>query len=366
VALPREPFVSSEQDAATPVGFEHVRWVEGDPALAESLRATLRPGPDGVLNALAISGGGANGAFGAGVITEWTRHGGRPQFQVVTGISAGALTAPFAFLGPTWDQKLAQAYFKPEVTALLQPRGPLGLFGLLTPGFYSKRPLERLVESYVSDEVLAAIAAEHKKGRRLLAATTNLDSEQLVIWDLGAIAAHGGAQARKLFRQVLVASASVPMIFPPSLIEVQSGAHAFREMHVDGQAQSAFFAIPQSLMLEKDFQPPPYKIKLFVIINGAAASSFSVTPRAPIPIFVRTTDAANRAAIRSLLIADAEFCHAHGCALYVDALPTEVKDDPLDFSTKHIQAVFDAGKTSIDSGDAWRTEPPRRAGGVLF
>jgi predicted acylesterase/phospholipase RssA len=354
VTLPRESFTAAQQAAAKPPGFEHIRWAEDDPALGADLRAALRPGRDGVLNILALSGGGANGAFGAGLITEWTRKGGRPQFQLVTGVSAGALIAPFAFLGPAWDAHLSSAYLDGELQHLLRTRVPGGLF---TPGFYDKAPLERLVARYVTDEMLSAIAEEQKKGRRLLVATTNLDTEQLVVWDMGAIAAHGGAEARKLFADVLVASASVPLVFSPSLITVQGQGRTFREMHVDGQTESAFFAVPQSLILAPNLEATTFGVKLYVIVNGSLDSVFAVTPRSTLPILSRVTDASGKASIRSLLIADAEFCRQNGYDLYVASLPGPMKDNALDFSAKHIQSLFDAGKADIQSAHPWRTPP---------
>jgi predicted acylesterase/phospholipase RssA len=352
--LPRESFTAAEQAAAAPPGFEHVRWAENDPALGSSLRAVLHPGPDGALNILALSGGGANAAFGAGLITEWTRKGDRPQFQLVTGVSAGALTAPFAFLGPAWDAQLSDAYLNGGLHDLMQARVP---GAAITPGLYSKEPLERLVASYVTDAMLAAIAAEQSKGRRLLVATTNLDTEQLMVWDMGAIAAHGGPDARKLFADVLVASASVPIVFEPSLIVVQAQGRTFREMHVDGQTESAFFSIPQSLILARNLRTAAFAVKLYVIVDGSLDPLFAVTPRSTFPILSRVRDASDKASIRSLLIADAEFCQHNGCALYVTSLPASVKGDALNFADGHIQSLFNAGKAKIDSAQPWKTPP---------
>jgi hypothetical protein len=362
VNLPRQAFTAGEQARATPVGFNSVRWIDGDPALAESLRQTLTPGAGGILNVIALSGGGANGAFGAGLMSEWSKTGGRPEFQLVTGVSVGGLSAPFVFLGRTWDEKLTAAYFDGRLQHLLQSRGPLGIF---TPGLYSKRRLKALVKGYVTDELITQVAAEHAKGRRLLVATTDLDTEDLVIWDMGAIATHGGPAARKLFADVLVASASVPVIFAPSLIAVQSGTSVFNELHVDGQAENAFYGIPQTLLLGQGTSAAPYKVKFYVIVNGSLDSTFQITPRSTIPLALRTYDATNKASLRLLTIANAEFCHAYGCDFYVAALPRTVVDDPLDFSPTHIQALFDAGKAAIDRGDAWRSSP-QTSDGIIF
>ena len=359
VTLPRTEFTQAEQASASPVGFGQVRYAAEDENLALMLRQSLKPDSKGEIDALAISGGGANGAYGAGLLYGWSKKGNRPEFQLVTGISAGALLAPFAFLGPTWDNDLRQAYFGPQLTHIMRPR----VLGLLTPGIYSKEPLEELVRSYVTDKLIQAVAAEHAKGRRLLVGTTNLDTEQLVIWDMGAIASQGGAKARDLFAAVLVASASIPGAYSPSMIEVESAGHTFSEMHVDGQTEGAFFAIPQSLFLAKSANPPPFHAHLFIIINGQVDSDFNVTPRNTISILSRTIDAGGKAAVRSILVSTAQFCQRSGCELSVSSLPATVKDNSLDFSQTHLESLFAAGEAGSTTGSGWtpsmQAQPPQ-------
>jgi len=317
------------------------------------LRQFLKPDAKGEIDALAISGGGANGAYGAGLLYGWSKNGQRPEFQLVTGVSAGALLAPFAFLGTAWDNELHQAYFGPAIARLMRPR----LLGLLTPGFYSKAPLQELVRSYVSDSLIKAVAAEHARGRRLLVGTTNLNTEQLVVWDMGAIAARGGAEARDLFATVLVASASVPGAYAPSMIKVESAGRAFSEMHVDGQTEGAFFAIPQSLFLAKPVTPPPFHAHLFIIINGQVDSQFAVTPLRTIPILERTIDAGGKAAVRSILVSTDQFCQRAGCELSVSSLPATVKDDSSDFDRAHLESLFAAGEAGSVKGAGWKAAP---------
>lgn len=354
VSLPRDAFTASQQATASPVGFSHVRYSQDDPALAEML-ARVKPDAQGVVNTLAISGGGANGAYAAGVLYGWSQTRQRPQFQLVTGVSAGALAAPFAFLGSDWDKSLKQTYLSGHLDHFLQARY---LLRLLTPGFFSKAPLEDLVRAYVTDDLISAVAAEHAKGRRLLVATTDLDTEQLVVWDMGAIASRQGPQARALFAQVLIASASVPGVFAPTMIEVESEGHRFAEMHVDGQADSAFFVLPETLLLGRRPEAPHFRHHLFVLVNGQLISPFSVTPRATIPVLSRTIDAATKASVRSSLIATLEFCQRNGCDLSVSTLPASVSDDPLDFSDGHIQSLFSAGKAAAIAGQAWTAAQP--------
>jgi len=352
LTIPRAPFSQAEQASAFPPGFGQVRYAAEDSSLALMLRDALKPDAKGEIDALAISGGGANGAYGAGLLTGWSSTGQRPEFQLVTGVSAGALLAPFAFLGPAWDGELRQAYFGPKIAHLMQRRG---LLGLVTPGFYSKAPLEDLVRSYVSDKLIKAVAAESAKGRRLLVGTTNLDTEQLIVWDMGSIAARGGPEARDLFTTVLIASASVPGVFAPTMINVESGGHGFSEMHVDGQTESAFFAIPQSLFLAKPLSPPPFHAHLFIIINGHTESEFAVTPRSTIPILGRTIDAGSKASARSIIISTAEFCQHNSCDLSVSSLPATAKDDSLDFDSAHLEELFSIGEAGAVNGAGWKS-----------
>jgi hypothetical protein len=350
VTLPRAPFTQAEQASASPLGFGQVRYAAEDESLAGMLRQSLKPDGKGDIDAVAISGGGANGAYGAGLLYGWTKNGKRPEFQLVTGVSAGALLAPFAFLGSAWDSELHKAYFGSTIAHFRQPR----LLSLLTPGLYSKAPLEELVRSYVSDKLIKAVAAEHAKGRRLLVGTTNLDTEQLVVWDMGAIAAKGGIEARDLFATVLVASASVPGIYAPSMIQVESDRRVFSEMHVDGQTEAAFFAIPQSLFLSSSVTQPPFHARLFIIINGRVDGQFAVTPRSTIPILGRTIDAGGKAAVRSIVISTAQFCQRTGCELFVASLPSTVTDDSSDFDRTHLESLFAAGETGATDGSGWR------------
>ena len=171
-----------------------------------------------VSNSLALSGGGSYGAFGAGMLVGWTASGTRPDFDVVTGVSTGAITAPFAFLGPKYDPALRQVFTRSHTSdiAILRPvRGLLGGSSLS-----SNAPLAEIIAHYVDKAFLAEVAAEHKKGRRLLIGTTNLDAQRPVIWDMGEIASSGMPESLELFRTVLLASAAIPAAFPPSFIKV--------------------------------------------------------------------------------------------------------------------------------------------------
>src|SRR5262249_507059 len=158
--------------------------------------------PERPLSIIAFSGGGAGGAFGAGVLAGLTENGTRPLPSVVTGVSAGALIAPFAFLGSAWGPELVAIYRGAPTAGLLHKRLFAGLFA---SSAYSDAPLRRLIARYADDAMIQAIASEGSKGRLLLVATTDFASGEPVIWDLTSIAAHGGREDKALFRSILLA-----------------------------------------------------------------------------------------------------------------------------------------------------------------
>jgi hypothetical protein len=196
--------------------------------------------PDGRprLALLALSGGGARGAFGAGLLTGWTRSGTRPRFAAVTGISTGALMGTFAFLGPQYDGELERFYTATTDADIFADRG---VSGLLRDAVKDSGPLKRLIERTMDERILDAVAGEHHRGRRFLVGTTNLDSARLVVWDMGAIAASGRPDRQQRFRDVLLASASVPMVFPPVYFPVEWEGKTYWQMHVDGGAAVIVF-----------------------------------------------------------------------------------------------------------------------------
>src|SRR6267142_1749733 len=221
--------------------------------------------PGEPINILALSGGGAGGAFGAGAIVGLSHSGKRPEFAVVTGVSAGALIAPYAFLGPAWDHQLTEIYTSGTGQHVLQSRGLGAIFG---SSMYSGTPLKELVDRYATDALIEAIALEASKGRLLLVATTDVNTGEPVVWDLGAIAMHGGSSARTLFRDVLVASASVPGLFPPVIIRVPEDDAQRSETHVDGGVTLPFFVVPSPVDITGESIDRSRGAKLYVLIDG--------------------------------------------------------------------------------------------------
>ncbi len=350
LSRPATGIIRLAPDAVTPV--QDPRAVASDSAAVAALRSELiSSGEAGPAPILALSGGGANGAYGAGVLVGWTQTGRRPTFKIVTGVSTGALTAPFAFLGPRWDAQLQAAYANGEAKDILGWR-QLATFAL--PSLYSASALRRLVDRAVSPAMLEEIAAEHDKGRRLLVATTNLDTQETVIWDMGAIARQGGPQAMTLFKDVLVASASIPGVFPPVLIAGRArDGRIVQEMHVDGGVNLSFLAVPESLLLWQDPNSHPTRGTIHVLVNGQIGRVEAVTQGRLKSILKRTFDSSSKASVRGLLMSNAAFARRNGLDLLVSAVPDEAEANSLDFSREAMVRLFELGRNRATQGEAW-------------
>ena len=196
---------------------------------------------------LAISGGGDNGAFGAGFLTGWSKRGNRPQFKIVTGVSTGALIAPFAFLGPEYDDRLKAIYTGISMKDIAAPRWVL--FALFRDAMADTSPLYHLMERTITREILDRIAAEYDKGRLLIVGTTNLDARRPVYWNVTKIAASRAPGSLAIVRKILMASAAIPGTFPPVMIDVRVGERRYQEMHVDGGTANQVFVYPVATAL---------------------------------------------------------------------------------------------------------------------
>lgn len=318
--------------------------------VSEGLIARDRP------QILALSGGGADGAYGAGVIVGWTDTGRRPDFAVVTGVSTGALVAPFAFLGPGWDDELQAAYAGARAKGLLRWRALRTLFAA---SLFSPAGLRDLVSDNVTPDLLEAVAAEHAKGRRLLVVTTNLDSEETVIWDMGVIASKRDRDALELFRKVLLASASIPGVFPPVLFAGASAdGRAVEEMHVDGGVNAPFLAAPESLLLSPVTTAAPKGGAIYVLVNGKLEREERVTGGSLRAILARSYGSASKASLRSHLASNAAFATRNGMALYVSAIPQGAESSSLDFAPQAMRRLFEAGRSRAAAGEAWQVLAP--------
>jgi hypothetical protein len=350
------------------LGIRNARfWPDGPPdALRQEAALMLQRqrsrivGPLPPANFLAVSGGGDNGAYGAGLLTGWTAAGTRPEFDIVTGISAGALIAPFAFLGPDYDPQLREVFTEvapPDV--LLLRRIPLAL--LFNIALADASPLYRLIERQADERMLAAIAGEYARGRLLLIGTTNLDLQRPVVWNIGAIAASGHPQALTLFRRILLASASIPGAFPPVLIDMQHDGRMHQEMHVDGGAATQVFFYPPALDARGLAGPhaAPRPSTVWVIRNGRMDVEGASVNRGLVSIASRS--------IATLLhfsgVGDISriFLTAQrdGMAFrlsYIGSNFTAARREPFDQA--YMRALFDYGARKLLAGGAWVTTPP--------
>jgi predicted acylesterase/phospholipase RssA len=358
-ALPRRTASPALFDSASPAGFPSTiryyaaDWHALDTRVSLALQRARNASPDGRIDVLALSGGGAVGAFGAGALIGLSRRGERPDFQIVTGVSTGALIAPFAFLGSGWDAQLADAFSGKRARSLLHHHW---LRRLLSPGAYKVSPLAELVDHYVTFKLLHAVARESARGRLLEVATTDVDKEETVIWDMGAIASRGDESARELFRDVLVASASVPGVFPPVLLHVREGGVTHDEMHVDGATSVPFIAAPESLFFSSLRLADLRGGRIFILVNGQLASEPSTTPFRTISVLSRSFATALRHMSRMQLASTAEFARAHGMELQFTAIPMDYPHvSALDFSQAAMGSLFGYGLECAERGRLWTT-----------
>jgi predicted acylesterase/phospholipase RssA len=312
------------------------------------------------ISILALSSGGATGAFGAGALAGLTRSAARPQFSVVTGVSAGALLAPFAFLGPAWDAEMTAIYTGDATRGVLQWR----LFGaLFGSSVYSGAPLKRLIDRYADDRMIAAIAAESARGRLLLVATTDFATGEPVIWDLGSVALYGGADAKRLFRTILLASASVPGLFPPVLVRFRAEGGEREEIHVDGGVTVPFFIAPapEDLAAAGGDTPPPL---VRVIIEGRLQDFPYAVHANAYSIFRRSVSAGLNNMIRTTLERTVDTSRLHGTPLDYAAIPTSYPlQGAFDFNPDVERALFEYGARCAQAGRLWihvaQVEPGR-------
>jgi hypothetical protein len=305
---------------------------------------------------LVISGGGSDGAFGAGLLCGWTAHGTRPEFQIVTGISTGALIAPFAFLGPAYDPVLREIYTRYSTRDLIEPRSVWQI--VRGDAAVSTAPLRGLIATYVNDDVIAAIAAEGRKGRSLLIGTTNLDAARPVVWDVTRIAASRAPGARELIHDVILASASIPGAFPPVLIEVEADGRRYDEMHVDGGVTGQLFFGAKGIDWGRVIQRLGVEGKpdLYVIRNARLQEPWEdVQPRL-IPVVTRTVSSLIRSQgigdLAKVYILSKEQRFGFHLAIVPDdfALKAAEPFDPV-----YMNALFELGYEGALAGRSWRT-----------
>jgi len=333
---------------AQPSAEGPLRAYSDDAALASQLvTQQWRTPEDGVFDVLALSGGGPNGAFGAGILVGWTARGDRPIFDHVTGVSTGALIAPFAFLGSGWDDTLRAAYLDARTAHLMRRRLLAGLF---STSAFDGEPLRSLVDFYVTQGLVDAVAEASRTGRTLIVVTTDLNRQRSVAWDMGAIARRGGEPARQLFRDVVLASASLPGIFPPVTIDVGDGP----ELHADGGIAAPIYAVPESLANRTDQHlGARAPLRMFMVANVNLAPMSDRLKTGTLAILQRSLATSGKASMRAALQMNAAIAARYGAAFSVISIP-EGQSVPLtDFSPSSMQRLFDLGQHMGAEGQ-WR------------
>lgn len=360
------------EDQATVLALPGARyWGEGDPAAFRKTmieahfreQALLRTaGHQGDLppaEFLAISGGGENGAFGAGLLVGWTAAGTRPVFKGVTGISTGALTAPFAFLGPAYDDRLKEVYTTLSAQDVLQQRWFTA--AIFQDALADTAPLRRTIDRYIDQALLDAIAAEYAKGRVLLIGTTNLDARRPVIWNIGQIAGSGHPEALDLVKDILVASAAIPGAFPPVMIDVEVDGKAYEEMHVDGGASSQVFVYPPGLSVAATSRAEGVtrERRLYVIRNARLDPEWAQVDRSTLSILERAVSSLIQTQgvgdLYRIYLAAQRDGIDFSLAYIPESFTTPLKEP---FDTEYMKELFQVGYDLAANGYPWAKVPP--------
>jgi predicted acylesterase/phospholipase RssA len=378
-ALPREPVpVAKSQLAAIPQLPDVRAWLgQADAALERDLIASFAqespadfpPAPGGEVRYphLALSGGGANGAFGAGFLNGWSRTGIRPVFKIVTGVSTGALMAPFAFLGSAHDDALREFYTTTRTRDIFV-LGSLIRQLLAGEALADTGPLQSLLERHVDAELLRQIALAHQRGRRLYVGTVDLDALRFVVWNMGLIAASGRPEALALFRQVMLASASIPVAFPPVLfkVEVDPGGPLYDELHVDGGVGARVFVnggLFRGSVVRERGGAGPGREDIFVIHNGQLIPVPDPIRRTLPDIALRVLDASGRAAVLNDLLRIDAYAQQEQASFSWVTIPESVPapDSAEVFDPVTMRRLYDAGLALGSQGaSVWTTRPPGR------
>jgi predicted patatin/cPLA2 family phospholipase len=312
-----------------------------------------------VRTALVLSGGGARGAFAAGVLRGWSEAHTRPEFDVVTGVSTGALIAPFAFLGPAYDDRLEAIYTNTDEHDVFRRRFLAGL--LWADSLADPTPLRTKISAEVTPDLLDRIAAEHRKGRRLYVATTDLDTKQQVVWDLGAIAAGGTAGRRTLFCNVIMASCSFPAVFPPVQIDVEIDGRRRTELHVDGVVSASAF-LPRAVLGVGPLgiaDPGRGRAEVYVILSGRLSPARKAVERRLTPISEEALTGVLAGRQSDDVLKLYLLCRYVGAGYHMAAVPEDLLTDEnaLTFDTAKMRLLHARGQ-DVGRNGRWTETPP--------
>lgn len=356
----RTTFTAGEIATARPAGLKGTVRIAGDDgrafqALIDGAAAATDPW-------LVLSGGGENGAFAAGLLSGWSASGRRPAFGVITGVSTGALIAPFAFIGESGDAALREAYTTVSAADVFE-------FGGSNEALTDTWPLKRRIEKAVTPRLLKVIAAEHAKGRRLLVATTELDTERPVLWDMGAIATIGDAKALSLFRSIVLASSAVPGVFPPvSIDSTTADGKTIQEMHVDGGTTAPFFLAPKPALIAALTGAGGVKVPartVYLVVNNKLTPYFQMATHTTLSVLGRAMSSAIKAQTHDALALAGAFARRESIDLKVAEIDGRFTEtSPAPFDQRYMQALFAHAESLGRAGTAFGGEPEAMAAGL--
>lgn len=367
----RLPAVPADlKDQAEVVGLPGVRYIVDRSDLVRDLLETAQREREALAKAghrgslppahyLALSGGGDKGAFGVGLLNGWTATGTRPEFKAVTGISTGALIAPFAFLGSKHDAEIKEIYTGISRKDVLSERSLLA--AVMDDAMADNRPLWELTKKYVTEQILSEVAAEHAKGRILWIATTNLDARRGVIWNMGKIAASGHPRALHLFHSILIASSALPAAFPPVLIDVEAKGRRFQEMHVDGGATAQVFVYPASLHLHEMAAAAGIQRerKLYVIRNARLDPDWAEVERRTMPIASRAISSLIQTQGRGDVFRIFSLAERDQVDFNLAYIPESFNSPHQEeFDTEYMRQLYQLGYDLAANGNPWVKAPP--------
>jgi hypothetical protein len=260
------------------------------------------------------------------------------------------LIAPFAFLGPRFDDQLRDAYTTISAIDIFEVGGK-------GESFLDTWPLHSLIAKRVTPELLKDIAAEHARGRRLFILTTNLDAGRPVAWDIGAIATRGDKPALDLIRAVMVAAISIPGAFPPGFIEVEGNGRKFREMHVDGGLSGQFYIAPDSMLVSTSKAKLP-ATDFYIIANMKLNPEFQLTERTTLSILGRTVSAAIKFVTRNAIDRAYATALRSGIGFHVAYVNQDFNAPARGaFDPDYMKALYNVGFARGAGPDAFLREP---------
>lgn len=322
----------------------------------ENPPAPVRAGPESASSVLVVSGGGADGAFGVGLLLGWAETGTRPNFDIITGVSTGAIIATFTFLGPQYEEKLRAAYASTSNKDLFADNGFFAPF--YKASMRDSAPMRTILAKLVDEPTLDAIAEEYKKGRRLYVATVDLDAAELCVWDMGAIAASQNRDRLALYRDIIMASTAVPGVFSPVYLQTQTPSGSAIRMHVDGGIMSPLL-LREFMLAGSNARKDVYVVVNAYLKSGRALQD--VSPRVP-KVSSEGTKTLYRALVDKTVYQSYVMTVRSGANFHLAYIPDDATKtrDPLSFHPDEMNALFNVGQQlGRDGIAAWHSEPPR-------